>query len=187
VVDAWGSLPIPRSSLHPRGVRRASDYPASVRPTVRTCSRKADPSASVWLVLALAAAVLGRREKCNPDVTGMPPRASTRLAIMPAGLLPCDAGRYRRCHRTDLNHDVEGKGRTTGGLLFVKGLYEKSWGTAHSQPRHQFGHLFIIRISSMDRSPRHDSALVWWLALFTCAGSFISSSQNVHIGLVALR
>ena len=106
---------------------------------------------------------------------------------MPAGLLPCDAGRYRRCHRTDLNHDVEGKGRTTGGLLFVKGLYKKFWGTAHSQPRQGFGHLFIVRAFSMDRFPRHDSALVWWLDLFTCAGSFISSSQKVHIGLVALR
>jgi hypothetical protein len=35
-------------------------------------------------------------------------------------------------------------------------------------------------------SPRHDSALVCWLDLFACAGSFISSSQNVQIGLVAL-
>jgi hypothetical protein len=106
---------------------------------------------------------------------------------MPAGLLPRDVGRYSRCHRTDLNHDMEGEGRTTGGLLFVKGLYKKSWGTAHSQPRQGFGHLFIVRVSSIGRSPRHDSALVCWLDLFARADSFISSSQNVHIGLVALR
>lgn len=77
---------------------------------------------------------------------------------------PRNAGK-RRCGRhTNVNHDVEGNGRTAGGLLFVKGLHKKSWKKAHSQPRHG----------------------VCCLDLFAHAGSFIASSQNVHIGLVAL-